>query len=834
MEASTIQLPEAPLVEGDFELPRLRPDVSLNEVGPGEYIAKDQRNRSYFKMGSEEHFLLDALTRPTTFEQLKSSFSHRYHEQLPELDFKEFLASIRDRNWLQGASVAEAGTRKTPPDEYDEDEGEDTAIASNKVRGSFLFFRVSLFDPDRFLAAVTRAVPWIWTRTFMIASLIGLAASLCVMLTNGQELVVSFNAALRWETVILVSLTSLLVTALHEIAHGSTCKRFGGKVEESGVLFLLLMPCLYVNVSDAWLIRERWKRMLITAAGGYMDLCLWGLGTILWRLTAPGTLVNHLSFVVLSLCGTRGLINFNPLLRLDGYYLLSDALRFPNFYTIARKYWIGHVNWLLWGAPRPAALPRGRLLLAYGGLSWLFAIAFLNFVLLGVVSFAGNEFGIAGMAFASLLLVYALRRVFRGIIGSEFMKMIHSRWFHTCVWMLGLGVIGLACFLIPMPYYAVGNFEVRPNERTEVPAPIGCFISRVCFEDGAAVQEGDVLVELHSSDLLSKIETKDAELRQTEANLAKLRSGPRQEELLEQTERVHRLQTWVNLGKDEIDIAKTALTHQLDALDHRVKQTRKSLAFLETSFVQSQQLNRQGALAAIQLEQEKVELEVLRERIQEAESQRLSLATQGIRSTIAEFSRREQELADAESKLRLLRLGSRPEEIAAEVAHRELILEELKFLNLQRENLRVLAPRSGLMSAPRLRENIGQYVAQGALLCYVENVGVPRVEVFISEDDAMQVAPGQLVYLKARALPFVTFEGTVERIAANAAKPVQTIGQQATFVGQTVVVHCTVNISKDQLKSGMTGFGRILRGRNAIGTVLATKAYRYLRTEFWW
>lgn len=102
-----------------------------------------------------------------------------------------------------------------------------------------------------------------------------------------------------------------------------------------------------------------------------------------------------------------------------------------------------------------------------------------------------------------------------------------------------------------------------------------------------------------------------------------------------------------------------------------------------------------------------------------------------------------------------------------------------------------------------------------------------RVEISVSEDEAAYLKAGQAVTLKARAIPFETFEAKVEGISATAIR--------TTTVGHKVVlVHCQIENADGRLKSGMTGFGRISRGWNTIGTFISTRGVRYLRTEFWW
>src|SRR5207248_9588829 len=158
----------------------------------------------------------------------------------------------------------------------------------------------------------------------------------------------------------------------------------------------------FCHVSDAWLFKEKSKRLWVTLAGGYCDLCLWAVAVFAWRLTPPHDLVHQLAWVVVAVCGVRVFFNFNPLLKLDGCYLLSDWLEVPNLRQRAWGRALGHLRWLLWGAPRPAPAPRGRFLLGYGAASWLFSAAFLGLMLAALARSMGAHWGPAGIGTASL------------------------------------------------------------------------------------------------------------------------------------------------------------------------------------------------------------------------------------------------------------------------------------------------------------------------------------------------------------------------------------------------------------------------------------------------
>ncbi len=825
------------LSDETLPLPRLRDSITLRQLTDTMYAVKDSKKRSYFHVGPEEAFLLNRLRRVTTWVEIRDAYKNEFDEVLDINDFRDFLKLAKQNRFV----VSPGEESKTEKQLDDEAKREGPLPQSNHddddispSRGSVLFFRIPLFDPDRHLTWFARTFPFIWTRGFLLLSTALMFFALGVLLTHQRELVVSFRSAIRWETAYLGIVAIVLVTAVHELGHGATCKKFGGEVHESGLLFMFFMPCMYVNVSDAWFIPERWKRLLITFAGGYADLCMWAVAVLVWRAVQMGTLVHHLAFVVLTTCGTRALMNFNPLLRMDGYYLLSDFMKFPNLYGQSRSYWLGTLNWLLWGASKPPKAKMRWFIFFYGMVCWIFAIIFLNVVGLKLIGLAGNEFGLAGLIFTSALFLYGMRRVFRGFLGSEFITMLRKRILRTAIWLGGIGALIALAFIVPVKYYAVGDFEVRPYHREEVSSPMNSFIARVCVQDGNPVKEGDVLVELHAPELASLISAKDSELHQSQANLAKLEAGPRPEEIHELSEKTKRLKSWFELGEQELATAKSSLDFQLKALQERGEQVRLQIKFAKEVLKKSEELNRKGAVAGVQLNQERSQLEILRSQETELQSQYDSRAAEGVRIATAELARRQQELADAEAQLKLLKLGSRREEIDAEKARCDRLIQELDYLKQQRERLVIKSPAAGTVSAPRLGEKVGQFAPQGSLICHIEDAGAPHVEIFVSEDDAALVRPGQSVQLKARSLPFETFTGIVERVAPAAAKPQEAVASQQAFVRQAVVVHCSVEGATNKLKSGMTGFGRVYRGKNNIGTIMASKAYRYVRTEFWW
>ncbi|MBI1311541.1 HlyD family efflux transporter periplasmic adaptor subunit [bacterium] len=837
-------------------LPACRSDLVIRQMNDDEFVVKLPAHRKYFSIGAAEEFLLRQLDGTRSRSQLCRSFEEQFDDSLSDADIDDFLEMIRSRGLLEEPKLdkTDSSSRRNSPSQSEASEPRPAARsetsdesptapsrrpelksesdaaddeAPSRGRQNILFYRLPLFNPDRLFSWLEPRLRFVWTRSFLAISLAGLAAAFVISCVNCDQLASSFSSAMRWDTIVVVWATIIVATMLHEMAHGLTCKHFGGDVPDVGVLFLFFIPCLYCNVTDAWMIREKHKRLLITAAGGYLDLCLWAIAVFVWRVTVPDCLMNHLAFVVQTVCGGRGLINLNPLLRLDGYYLLSDWLSIPNLRKQSKEHWMAHLRWLLWGAERPRPLPRGRTLLLYGMMNWGFALIFLDVIFLQFLKYAGDEFGVGGILFLVLLMGYALRRVFKGFFRSEVSTMLKSRPTRLAAWFAGIATVIGVPFWLSVQSYASGEFEVRPGHRVEVPAAVTGFIQQVLVEEGQPVKAGDTVAVLRSPELESQLSTRRAELQEVDSALAQLLLGARPEEISQQEERVARLRDWVAQGETDLQRARDEHAEVLTALKSKVTQIQVRYDAAQQSIKRSEWLYSQGALAGLQLRAEQAALQVLKSEQTEAQARLRASELSGVHETAAAVELRRQQLADAQAALTLLRAGTRPEVIAAQRARRERIVNELDFLQTQLQRLTVHAPVDGVVVAPRLPEKVGQLAVAGVPICAIEDSSSSQIELSLTEDQARGIAAGQPVTLKARAFPLDTFQGQVTKIAPATAKQIE--GKK-----NVLVVHCTLENSDGRLKSGMTGNGRILRGQRPLSNKLFHSVMSYIRTEFWW
>jgi multidrug efflux pump subunit AcrA (membrane-fusion protein) len=585
------------------------------------------------------------------------------------------------------------------------------------------------------------------------------------------------------------------------------------------------MPGFYCNVSDAWLFQEKSKRLWVTLAGGYFELFLWALAVFVWRVTVPDSLVNYLAFVIMTACGVQTLFNFNPLLKLDGYYLLSDWLEIPNLQERSADYVKGQLRWLLWGAARPEQDPRGRELLVYGLVSWLYSLTFLGLSLGFLTHFLGTKFGLLGLLLVGSLGLMSVRGLFHGFTAGEVRNMILFRRKRAIIWALLLGGMPAALFVITIDDRASAPFALRPAVRAELRAPVAGFLREVCCDEGDRVSPGMLVARLEVPDLVSRLSQKQAGLREVGAKLRLLEAGTRPEELAEQRRRVERARAWRDLASQDLQRTRKAQDEDLARLEKQITASAAELEQARRSQERAHKLLVRGATSREEYDEARTRCRVCQARREQLEAEWRARQAKGTLEAEAELARRNKELADARSTLALMEAGTRAEEVEAEQARLTRLQEEAYYLEGVQQRLSVCSPVGGIVVTPRLKEKVGQYLREGDLIGVVEEPATLEAEITLAEQDVTRVQAGQRVELKARALPFETFSAQVDRIAPAAGRG---------DVQSTVTLYCRLGNEGPDLRPGMTGQARVFTGRRSVGEVLLDRGLRLLRTEFWW
>ncbi len=309
---------------------RKRPDLEARRQwrqGRRYWIVKDPLALRYYCFEEEEFALLEMLDGATSLEQMQREFEQRFSPQrLSTTELHHFLAMLHRSGLVISDAPGQGQALKRRGDEKRRQER--LAKWTN-----LLALRFKGVDPDRLLTRLNAVAGWMFSTPAVVATCLFALAAAALVFTHFDEFQAKlptfqqFFAAENW---LLIALTLAGTKVLHEFGHGLACKRFGGECHEMGVMLLVFTPCLYCNVTDSWMLSSRWRRAAVAAAGMYVELALAAAATFLWWFSHPG-LLNSLCLNVMFVCSVSTLaFNANPLMRYDGYYILSDLLEIPN------------------------------------------------------------------------------------------------------------------------------------------------------------------------------------------------------------------------------------------------------------------------------------------------------------------------------------------------------------------------------------------------------------------------------------------------------------------------------------------------------------------------
>jgi putative peptide zinc metalloprotease protein len=363
---------------------RMRRDLAFcrQSFGRQRYWAvKDPVALAYFHLRDEEHAVLTMLDGHASSESIRRRFEKTFAPRtLSEAQLQSFLATLH----RSGLVLAESSAQGAQLLERHDQRRRRRLIQS---AAGLLAIRLPGVNPRPLLDWLGPKCEFLFSRA---AVAVGLLVALVAVLLVTIEFDVFRTRLPEFRSIIGASnlpwlLLALAVTKiLHELGHALACRRFGADCHQIGLMLLVFTPTLYCNVSDSWMLASKWQRIAVAAAGIYVELILASVCTFLWWFSQPG-LFNSLCLDVMlvSSIGTV-MFNGNPLLRYDGYFVLSDLVEVPNLsaqaHAAARQF---AGRWFLgWNNPADRWAPRHQGLLALYALAstayrWLVVIVVL-------------------------------------------------------------------------------------------------------------------------------------------------------------------------------------------------------------------------------------------------------------------------------------------------------------------------------------------------------------------------------------------------------------------------------------------------------------------------
>jgi putative peptide zinc metalloprotease protein len=514
--------------------PKLREDlVTKKQVLGGEvtYIIKVRETQQYLRFREMEWAIISRLDGNTSYEELARLFNEQFPDtELDAGQVEDFVDSLRKQELI----VRSPAERSIVI--LEKLQAERKKRAEQSQAKDVFYLTLASINPDKFYKSVYPYLKWIWTQQFVVASLLYFAAAGAVIVSNwtavreGMLKFWDFSQKTPADIVMLFCILAVVI-AIHESAHALTCIHFGGEVTELGCMLIFFMPAFYANVSDAYLFDKKWHKYWVTLAGGYSELVICATAVFTWLLTQPDTFIHHLAYNVMVFAGVSTIIfNYNPLIKLDGYYLLSDILETGNLRDNSAKYISylirTHIFRVTGKAPGGLTPRKRKIYLIYGVFSTLYIILIVTLFVLFLMNFFMGSFPETGL-FLGLFASYMIlkKRIKKFMEFSRFVFLDKRELFRTKKSAQRWALAGSALLLLLLfyPFGRTINAPVRLEPTRVVPlvAEVPGQVEAVLAEAGKTVEPGEVLIRLRNVALTLRRETVEARLEFLAADAAR-------------------------------------------------------------------------------------------------------------------------------------------------------------------------------------------------------------------------------------------------------------------------------------------------------------------------
>jgi putative peptide zinc metalloprotease protein len=481
--------------------------VQQSYQGRDYWVVKDPLTLKYFRFEEEEFRLLKMLDGETSPDQIKRRFDYKFAPQkITMRELYQFVGMLFRSSLLVSDSPNQGIELKKRSDEAE-------AAGFKQKLTNILSIRFRGFDPDRMLTAMNPFTAWFFTWPTFIAMLllgIGAASLIFAQFDTFQAKLPSFGEFFEAKNWFWLALVMALTKVAHEFGHGLACKRFGGQCHEAGVMLLVLTPCLYMNVSDSWLLKSKWQRAFIAAAGMYVELIIASFAVFIWWFSQLG-MVNQLALNVIFVSSVSTLLfNANPLLRYDGYYILSDILEIPNLRskatTILQRFF-GRTLLGMEATPDPFLPRRHQWLFALYSVAaalyrWVITFSIFWFVYRVLEPYG---FKVIGQMIAMMALY--------GLIGIPLVSAwkffsVPGRWGAVKQARLAVSAMVLALIIgvilmIPIPHHVYCSFKIQLQDAANVYVDVPGMLAEIhAFPNQRdPVSKGQTLAVLRSPEL---------------------------------------------------------------------------------------------------------------------------------------------------------------------------------------------------------------------------------------------------------------------------------------------------------------------------------------------
>lgn len=501
--------------------PRLRPHCQITRQhyrGRRWHVVHDPTSNQFYRLSPIAHEFVALLDGSRTVEDVWNFSLQSHGDAAPtQQEVIELLSQMYNTNLLSMDTTPETEQLLRRGRERVKRRVQQQAIG-------IMYFKVRLINPDRFLTWLEPVLRPLINRWGFLAWVLFVGWALTRVVPRWDDLQSMFEHTIAPGNWLWLGAVFVVVKAIHEIGHGVICKRFGGQVPELGVMLLVLVPAPYVDASACWAFPSKWQRMAVGAGGMIFELFIAAIATHIWLATAtPGadaSLLNQLAYNAMFTASiSTVLFNANPLMRFDGYYILSDLLEVPNLMQRSMKMLQHlmqvHVYRITQSRPPTTMAGEAAVLIVYG----LAALAYRIFLFFAITLFVMGKLFAVGLVLAlwtaAVWFILPVGKFVHWLATSQQLSEFRPRAIMTSVGMIVTAAVLLG--VVPLPDRRRADGVVESMSRTGLFFRVDGFVVQSHRGVGDRVQAGEAVLTLDNPDLRGR-------LRQAQAELALLES----------------------------------------------------------------------------------------------------------------------------------------------------------------------------------------------------------------------------------------------------------------------------------------------------------------------
>lgn len=741
---------------------------------------KDPITGNYFRLREPEFYLISQLDGETDYDTVAQRFIDKFNMNINAEAVGQFVAMLEDQFFLENVRSEQKISRSS----YGA--GEQPSLFSRLLR-----FRFKAFDPTSILNQLLKAYKFLHTGWGFFIQILIILFGLGLFVVNKNAFAISVSEVLNVGSVLILVATFFILIVIHEMSHALVCRYYGGQVTEMGFLFLYFQPCCYCNLSDAWLFKKKSQRLAVMSAGLYSQFILLTLAMVLWRVTVPQTFISEVARLLVVVIWITFIFNLNPLIKLDGYYLLSDWLELPNLRANSFNYLKNIFQRIILGWPIEKTdlnARQKRIYIIYAIFSLLYTAILLGYIAYEVYAFIYQTAGYRGVLLFTALLFYTLRKNIKDLLMGavkhvKYQKEIMKRPLRLTINIIILAVFVIVLFFVKLPHRVTGEITVQPIAEFSLLLNDFGLLEKKFRRGGADSEIKSSFLQMTSTDMASLdllLFVRDGQKVAAGDTLAILVSNQVKREIMSEQSMLEKLQN---------DLALLKSPPKPEAIDEAISEVNAAKAVFDQR----------------QRDEDRI--------IKLAEKD--GATKEQLETAIADTKVAKAAWETKKAKLELIKSPPKVEEEAVIISQIDEQKAKLEFLQNQQDAQSIIAPIDG-------RVVINQNQAE--FLNILDNQQIELL-VPVSDFDINLVWLHQDVKLKVRSYPDKEFKGTVVHVPQDA----EIDKSEEAFFRVSAIVDNEGNL----LNKGMTGYAKIEVGKISIFDLLLRRLLSILRVEFW-